>query len=79
MSAQPSEAYLTERLSDSSFVAIAGFSDELLVGGLVGYVLRKFEQERSEIYIYDLAVLDGYRRRLCENNSLRRVKLCQAA
>ena len=28
-----------------------------------GRVLQKFEQERSEIYIYDLAVLEEYRRR----------------
>ena len=25
-------------------------------------MLKKFEQERSEIYIYDLAVLEAYRR-----------------
>ena len=31
-------------------------------GGLAAYVLRKFEQERSEIYIYDLAVDEQYRR-----------------
>ena len=34
-----------------------------MVGGLAAYVLRKFEQERSEIYIYDLAVDEAYRRR----------------
>jgi aminoglycoside 3-N-acetyltransferase I len=32
------------------------------VGGLAAYELRKFEQERSEIYIYDLAVAATYRR-----------------
>jgi aminoglycoside 3-N-acetyltransferase I len=31
-------------------------SDDEVVGGLAAYELRKFEQERSEIYIYDLAV-----------------------
>lgn len=59
---QPSDAYLQERLSDSSFIAIAGYSGGKVVGGLAGYVLRKFEQERSEIYIYDLAVLEPHRR-----------------
>jgi aminoglycoside 3-N-acetyltransferase I len=34
-----------------------------VVGGLAAYELRKFEQERSEIYIYDLAVADTHRRR----------------
>jgi aminoglycoside 3-N-acetyltransferase I len=32
------------------------------VGGLAAYELRKFEQERSEIYIYDLAVALSHRR-----------------
>jgi aminoglycoside 3-N-acetyltransferase I len=30
---------------------------------LAAYVLKKFEQERTEIYIYDLAVGEKYRRR----------------
>lgn len=32
------------------------------LGGLAAYELRKFEQERSEIYIYDLAVAAAHRR-----------------
>jgi len=33
-----------------------------VVGGIAAYELRKFEQERSEIYIYDLAVAAAHRR-----------------
>jgi len=33
-----------------------------VVGGLAAYELRKFEQERSEVYIYDLAVAGEHRR-----------------
>lgn len=33
-----------------------------MVGGLVAYVLEKYEHERSEIYIYDLAVDEPARR-----------------
>ena len=33
-----------------------------MVGALAGYELVKFEAERSEIYIYDLAVREEYRR-----------------
>ncbi len=33
-----------------------------VVGGIVAYELKKFEQERSEIYIYDLAVAAEHRR-----------------
>ena len=40
-------------------VALTG--DEV-VGGLAAYELRKFEQERSEVYIYDLAVAAEHRR-----------------
>ncbi len=36
---------------------------ERVVGGLSAYVLPKFEQPRSEIYIYDLAVDEDWRRR----------------
>lgn len=41
-------------------VALAGNE---VVGGLVAYQLDKFEQERSEIYIYDLAVVERWRRK----------------
>jgi aminoglycoside 3-N-acetyltransferase I len=34
-----------------------------VIGALVGYQLDKFEQARSEIYIYDLAVDDPHRRK----------------
>lgn len=36
---------------------------EQIVGGLVAYELKKFEQKRSELYIYDLAVLERFRRK----------------
>lgn len=61
--AQPSDSYLRELLSSSSFVAIAAMSESTVVGGLAAYVLPKFEQARSEIYIYDLAVDEAHRRR----------------
>lgn len=60
---QPRDGYLEQLLSDRSFVAIAGYCDGSLVGALAGYVLQKFEQERSEFYIYDLAVLETHRRK----------------
>ncbi len=44
------------------FVAIATFDDARVVGGLAGYILPKFEQARSEFYIYDLAVAASHRR-----------------
>jgi aminoglycoside 3-N-acetyltransferase I len=61
--APPSDAYLAELLSSAHFVALAALQDERVVGGLTAYELKKPERERSEIYIYDLAVREGYRRR----------------
>lgn len=61
--AVPSTAYLQRLLGQSTLIALAGVSEGRVVGGLVAYVLEKFEQERSEIYIYDLAVAESHRRR----------------
>lgn len=61
--AVPADAYLTERLSDATFLAVVATDpDGAVIGGLAAYELRKFEQVRSEIYIYDLAVQAQHRR-----------------
>jgi ribosomal protein S18 acetylase RimI-like enzyme len=60
---QPGDAYLRKLLTSDTFIAIAAFDYETVIGGLAAYMLQKFEQERSEIYIYDLAVHEDYRRR----------------
>lgn len=62
LGAVPSNAYLTGLLAKSHVIALAGVSDGRVVGGLVAYVLEKFERERREIYIYDLAVAESHRR-----------------
>jgi aminoglycoside 3-N-acetyltransferase I len=59
---QPSDEYLTKLLASDTFIAVATFAEGQVVGGLAGYVLHKFEQERSEFYIYDLAVAEKFRR-----------------
>ena len=63
LEAQPDDDYLRALLARDSFFAIAAFEDEEIVGGLAAYELPKFEQARSEIYIYDLAVDERFRRR----------------
>ena len=55
-------AYLEKLLGDDKFIALAAIADGQMVGALAGYELVKFEAERSEIYIYDLAVIEEYRR-----------------
>jgi aminoglycoside 3-N-acetyltransferase I len=61
-SSRPSKAYLKRLLSSDYFIALAALINGAVVGGLAAYELQKFEQERSEIYIYDLAVAAEHRR-----------------
>lgn len=60
--ARPGVAYLERLLGSETFIAIAALKNGVVIGGLAAYELRKFEQERSEIYLYDLAVMAAYRR-----------------
>lgn len=60
--AQPSTAYLERLLGGDHFIALAAVKNGAVVGGLAAYELQKFEQERAEIYIYDLAVAAAHRR-----------------
>jgi len=60
---QPDKHYLQELLASESFISIVGLMENQVIGGLVAYELKKFEQKRSEIYIYDLAVAKSYRRK----------------
>ena len=61
-SAQPSPEYLARLLGSETFIALAAHTGDTVVGALAAYVLHKFEQERSEVYIYDLAVHPDCRR-----------------
>ncbi len=60
--ARPGEDYLERLLGGDRFIALAALKNDAIVGGLAAYVLDKFEQARSEIYIYDLAVAAAHRR-----------------
>lgn len=60
--AQPDDGYLRGLLGSQTFIAIAALHGGRSVGGLAAYVLPKFEQARSEVYLYDLAVAAAHRR-----------------
>jgi len=62
LSKPPSNEYLGKLLTSETFIAIAALLEDQVIGGLAGYTLHKLEQERSEFYIYDLAVKEDYRR-----------------
>ena len=59
---QPDDPYLRDLLASDTFIAVAAVEQGRVIGGLAAYVLPKFEQARSELYIYDLAVDQPHRR-----------------
>jgi aminoglycoside 3-N-acetyltransferase I len=59
---RPNAGYLRRLLGNDYFIALAASKNDEIVGGIAAYELIKFEQERSEIYIYDLAVTVTHRR-----------------
>ena len=76
---QPDDRYLQRLLESDTFVAIVALDGTRVIGGLAGYVLPKFEQARSEFYIYDLAVEEAYRRRGVATALIERLKKLAAA
>ncbi len=61
-SAPPGDQWASDWLANPHHIALLAEADGAPVGALAAYVLPKFEQTRSEIYIYDLAVLEAARR-----------------
>ncbi len=59
---QPDDPYLRSLLASDTIIAVAAVAGSKVIGGIAAYVLHKFEQARSELYIYDLAVEEHSRR-----------------
>lgn len=59
----PSDDYLDRLLAKPHFIAVVAMDGDMVVGGLTSYELDKPEQERREVYIYDLAILEEHRRK----------------
>lgn len=76
-SAPPRDGYVRDLLADRHTIVLVALVDAEVAGGLVAYELRKLEQERSEIYLYDLAVGEGFRRQGIASALLER--LCRIA
>ncbi len=71
---RPGEEYTDRLLRNENFVALVAMKDGALVAGLAAYELPKFEQARSELYIYDLAVAETHRRRGIATALIRRLR-----
>jgi aminoglycoside 3-N-acetyltransferase I len=72
--AAPSEEYLRTLVGREHFIALVALDGNTIVGGLVAYEFQKFEQERKELYIYDLAVSAQHRRRDVATNLIRELQ-----
>lgn len=59
----PDTGYVLGLLANPGFIALVARDGDEVIGALAAYVLPKFEQARSEVYIYDLAVAEAHRRR----------------
>jgi ribosomal protein S18 acetylase RimI-like enzyme len=70
----PSDSYLQALLARPHFIAVVALAGDDVVAGLTAYVLDKFERERSEVYIYDLAVAEEHRRRGLATGLIRALK-----
>jgi aminoglycoside 3-N-acetyltransferase I len=58
-----SDGYLTRLLADETFWAIGAFEDGVPIGCITGHELAMTRHERSELFVYDLAVrVDDQRR-----------------
>lgn len=60
--ALPGVEYLERLLASGTFIALAALRGDAVIGGIAAYELTKFERERKEIYLYDLAVAAPHRR-----------------
>ncbi|EEC3190704.1 AAC(3)-I family aminoglycoside N-acetyltransferase [Salmonella enterica subsp. enterica serovar Kentucky] len=76
---KPSSSYLQKLLSTSSFIALAAVDEQKVIGAIAAYELQKFEQQRSEIYIYDLAVAATRRREGIATALIKKLKAIGAA
>ena len=75
---RPRADYLRQLLDSDNFIALVALKGDAVVGGIAAYELPKFEQERREIFIYDLAVAAGHRRQGIATAMLEEIKTVAA-
>lgn len=66
-------------LGNEHVIALVALKADRVVGALVAYELPKFEQARSEIYLYDLAVDEAHRRQGIATGLIRELQQISAA
>lgn len=61
-SKKPSVGYIGKLLDNPHNIVLVAIDNDVVIAGLIAYELQKFEQERSELYVFDLAVSHSHRR-----------------
>ena len=74
----PDDSHIAALLSRQHTIVIVAIQNESVIGGLVAYELEKFERQRSEFYIYDLAVEAQHRRRGIATRCIQRLQVIAA-
>jgi aminoglycoside 3-N-acetyltransferase I len=72
--AVPPDDYLHSLLAMPHFIVIVARQHGEVIGGLAAYELQKFERNRREIYIYDLAVAKDHRRHHVATGAINELK-----
>ncbi len=59
----PDDGWLASLLARPDVVALVAEAEGTVVGGATAYVLHKLERATTELYLYDIAVVESWRRR----------------
>ncbi len=59
----PSDKYVEALLLKDSFHVLVALQDDLLVGGLTAYELEMYKAEIKEMFLYEIAIKPGYRKK----------------
>ena len=57
------DEYVADLLSAASFWAVAAFDGDRVVGGVTAHTIPMTRSASSELFVYDLAVHEGFRRK----------------
>ena len=69
-----SDSHLERLLNTRAFIALAAFFENEVVGGLTAYELPMYQNDSSEILLYDLAVKTEFQRRGIGNALIQNLK-----
>lgn len=71
----PSDKYLHQLLSKKDFHVYVVLADEEVAGGLTAYELQLFDTEIKELFLYEIGIIEKYRRRGMATQLIETLKL----